>query len=97
MIMPEVRVETTVDIEEYVDVDIEDVLDDCSELEIKAVISWLKEGDYLVKEKIVEPHDLSFSEEQFWCFQCRGGQWNRRSMSWRDSAEYGPWYKRPWH
>jgi hypothetical protein len=65
MIMPEVRVETTVDIDEWVDVDIEDVLDDCSELEIQAVIRWLKEGDYLVKEKIVEPHDLSFSEEQF--------------------------------
>jgi len=63
--MPEVRVETTVDVDEYVDVDIEDILDDCSELEIKAVISWLKDNDYLVNEQIINDSTMSLSEENF--------------------------------
>ena len=63
--MPEVRVETTVDIDEYVDVDIEDILDDCSELEIKAVISWLKDNDYLINEQIINDSTMSLSEENF--------------------------------
>lgn len=64
--MPEVRVETTVDVDEYVDVDIENILDDCSEGEIQNTINWLKNNNYLVNEQIVQPHDLSYSEEQFY-------------------------------
>lgn len=64
--MPEILVETTVDVSEYVDVDIEDMLDDCSEKEIENAINWLKEHDYLTNEQIVQPHDLSYSEEQFY-------------------------------
>ncbi len=63
--MPEVRVETTVDIDEYFDVEIEDILDDCSELEIKAAISWLKDNDYLVNEQIINDSTMSLSEENF--------------------------------
>lgn len=64
--MPEVRVETTVDIDEYVDVEIEDILNDCSENEIKSAIRWLKDNEYLLNEKIIEEHTLSFIEEQFY-------------------------------
>jgi hypothetical protein len=63
--MPEVRVETTVDVDEYVNVDIEDILDDCSELEIQAAISWLKDNDYLINEQIINDSTMSLSEENF--------------------------------
>jgi hypothetical protein len=63
--MPEVRVEVTVDIDEYVDVDIEDILDDCSESEIQAAIKWLKDNDYLVNEQIINDSIMSLSEENF--------------------------------
>jgi hypothetical protein len=63
--MPEVRVETTVDVDEWVDVDIEDILDDCTELEIQAAIRWLKDGDYLVNEQIINDSTISLSEENF--------------------------------
>jgi hypothetical protein len=63
--MPEVRVETTVDVDEWVDVDIEDILDDCTELEIQAAIRWLKDGGYLVNEQIINDSTMSLSEENF--------------------------------
>ena len=63
--MPEILVETTVDIEEYVDVDIESILDDCSEKEIEKVIKWLKEGEYLSSADIVMPSDMHYNEEMF--------------------------------
>jgi len=63
--MPEIRVETTVDVDEWVDVEIEEILSDCSELEIQAVIRWLKDSDYITSDKIISDN-ISASEEQFY-------------------------------
>lgn len=63
--MPEVNVITTIDVDEYVDVDIEYILGYCSDEEIKTVIKWLKTNEYIKKEDIVS-HDLSYSEENFY-------------------------------
>lgn len=63
--MPEIRVETTVDVDEWVDVEIEEILSDCSELEIEAAIRWLKDNDYITPDKIIHVN-LSASEEQFY-------------------------------
>lgn len=63
--MPEVNVITRIDVNEYVEVDIEEILDDCSDEEIKTVIQWLKTNEHVKVEDIVS-HDLSYSEENFY-------------------------------
>jgi hypothetical protein len=37
-----------------VDIDVDDFMDQCSKKEIKEVIEWLKNNDYLVNEEILE-------------------------------------------
>lgn len=43
-----------VEVDVDVDIDVDEFLDDCSELDIKNVIEWLKDNDYL-KDNIIIP------------------------------------------
>jgi|694.fasta_scaffold40958_9 hypothetical protein len=62
--MPEVQVTTTVDIDQYVDVDIEDILDECSEKELEAVVDYLVDNE-IIKANRILPKYISLSEEEF--------------------------------
>jgi hypothetical protein len=62
--MPEVQVTTTVDIDQYVDVDIEDILDECSEKELEAVVDYLVDNE-IIKANRILPKYISQSEEEF--------------------------------
>jgi hypothetical protein len=62
--MPEVQVTTTIDVDEYVDVDIADILDECSEKELEAVVEYLVDNE-VIKANRVLPKYISKSEEEF--------------------------------
>ena len=58
--MPEVQVTTTIDVDEYVDVDIADILDECSEKELEAVVEYLVDNE-VIKANRVLPKYICFN------------------------------------
>lgn len=65
--MPEILIETTVDVSEYVDTDIEEILNECTESEIRDAVNWLKDHNYLGHESIIIDGDqMSHSENEFY-------------------------------
>ena len=50
---------------EDLDIEVDDFLDDCSSREIKEVIEWLKESDYLPQSMATSEDQQSFQDEDF--------------------------------
>ena len=62
--MPNVNV--TIEVNEYVDVDIEDILDECTEEDIESIFTWLDENGYFIKIDKPNPLKMLHTEEKFY-------------------------------
>lgn len=50
---------------EDLDIEVDDFLDDCSESEIKKVIQWLKDSDYLPDNVANPEYEQSFQDAEY--------------------------------
>jgi hypothetical protein len=62
--MPNINV--TVEVNEDVDVDIQDILDECSEKDIESIFTWLDENGYFIKIDKPNPLKMLHAEEKFY-------------------------------
>jgi len=60
--MPTVNVDTTVDVNEDVDVEVEEMLDNCDDEEIQQVIQWLKDNEFINNSDL---ESRTFPHQQF--------------------------------
>lgn len=63
--MPNIKIyDVRVDID--TDIDVEDFVDECSETEMKNLIKYLIEQEYLINTSIVKEDQLTYDQEQFY-------------------------------
>lgn len=49
-----------------VDIDVEDFVDECSQKEIKNLIKYLVDQEYLINTAVIQEDQLTYDEEQFY-------------------------------
>ena len=66
---------------QYLDVDVDEFLDNCSDTELDEVIEWLKDNNHIKSEDVIDIEDASCSKDEIFNDALNNLAGNRFKMS----------------